>query len=199
MLKLTDGFHNRFPSKISSPYSKLWHARVSDFITPRVGWNIEKVMTSLLSFEADMILSISLPKQGDGALDVKREIYGIGAVHHDENGICLGVLVVSGTGLLSLHVVEALALVHGLHFCAQIGFTHLEVEGDTLNVFAGLDEAIDDFSEVDSKDSKVSIIATSGAASEFDSISFVHAFREADSCLVLLQISGTVFILRESG
>ncbi|XP_004301684.1 PREDICTED: uncharacterized protein LOC101304008 [Fragaria vesca subsp. vesca] len=84
----------------------------------------------------------------DGALDVKRGIYGIGAVHHDENGICLGVLVVSGTGLLSLHVVEALALVHGLHFCAQIGFTHLEVEGDTLNVFAGLDEAIDDFSEV---------------------------------------------------
>ncbi|KAL6218231.1 hypothetical protein ACLB2K_011446 [Fragaria x ananassa] len=82
----------------------------------------------------------------DGAIDTHEGVFGTGAVCRNDQGHCLGVLAAPGTGYLSPHAVEVMALVHGLYFCRSAGFTHIEIEGDAMSVFAALDNSVDDFS-----------------------------------------------------
>ncbi|PRQ49090.1 putative ribonuclease H-like domain-containing protein [Rosa chinensis] len=65
-------------------------------------------------------------------------IFGTGAVCSDEAGTYIGVLAVPGKGYLSPQTCEFLALINGLHFFLQAGFSHLDVEGDAQNIFAAL-------------------------------------------------------------
>lgn len=56
----------------------------------------------------------------DGALDTGKGVFGTVAVCLNEVGECLVVLAVPGIGFLSPQACQALALVHGLHFCIQL-------------------------------------------------------------------------------
>ncbi|XP_024164354.1 uncharacterized protein LOC112171394 [Rosa chinensis] len=73
-------------------------------------------------------------------------VFGTGAVCRDEEGACVGVLAAPGIGYLSLQTCEFLALINGLHFCLQAGFSHLEIEGDAQNIFTALNSPQEDFS-----------------------------------------------------
>ncbi|XP_062014212.1 uncharacterized protein LOC133730679 [Rosa rugosa] len=82
----------------------------------------------------------------DGALEVSKGIFGTGAVCRDEQGTCIGVLAVPTVGFVSPQTCEFLALINGLHFCLQAGFTRLEIEGDAQNVFMALNSDQEDLS-----------------------------------------------------
>ncbi|XP_061999393.1 uncharacterized protein LOC133716741 [Rosa rugosa] len=82
----------------------------------------------------------------DGALEVTKGVFGTGAVCRDENGTCIGVLAVPMVGFVSPQTCEFLALVNGLHFCLQAGFTRLEIEGDAQNIFQALNSDQEDLS-----------------------------------------------------
>ncbi|PRQ35261.1 putative ribonuclease H-like domain-containing protein [Rosa chinensis] len=82
----------------------------------------------------------------DGALQLDQGVYGTGAVCRNDIGDCVGVLAVPGVGYVSPQTCEFLALVNGLHFCIQAGFSLVEIEGDAQNVFLALDSTQEDLS-----------------------------------------------------
>ncbi|KAL6225062.1 hypothetical protein ACLB2K_003914 [Fragaria x ananassa] len=82
----------------------------------------------------------------DAAIDIHKGIFGTGAVVRDEQGKCVGVLASPGMGVVDPQACEAVALVNGLHFCAQAGVSKVVIEGDAQNVFAALDDTQEDFS-----------------------------------------------------
>ena len=92
------------------------------------------------------------PSQGvvklniDGAINYGSGIFGTGAICRDDQGLCIGILAAPGSGFLSPQSCEFMALIHGLHFCVQAGFTSVEVEGDAQCVFKALDADDEDLS-----------------------------------------------------
>ncbi|KAL6219921.1 hypothetical protein ACLB2K_007679 [Fragaria x ananassa] len=79
----------------------------------------------------------------EGCMDIHKGIFGTGALVRDEQGKCVGVLASPGMGVVDPQACEAIALVNGLHFCAQVGVSKVVIEGDAQNVFAALDDTQD--------------------------------------------------------
>ncbi|KAL6134387.1 hypothetical protein ACLB2K_066619 [Fragaria x ananassa] len=82
----------------------------------------------------------------DGGLDQKNGLFGMGAVCRDDQGDCVGILATLGVGFPSPYSCEMMALRNGLHFCVQVGFTHVEVECDCQAVVNAINLAEEDLS-----------------------------------------------------
>ncbi|KAL6189078.1 hypothetical protein ACLB2K_040468 [Fragaria x ananassa] len=84
----------------------------------------------------------------DGACDNNTNIIGIGAVVLSANGELMGAISVSMEAVLKPHIIEALALWHGMKLCRQMGVTKLAIAGDAVNVINAIGRNVLDLSDI---------------------------------------------------
>nr|XP_011465330.1 PREDICTED: uncharacterized protein LOC105351724 [Fragaria vesca subsp. vesca] len=84
----------------------------------------------------------------DGACDSNTNIVGIGAVVLSDNGELMGAISVPMEAVLKPHIIEALALWHGMKLCRQMGVTKLAIAGDAVNVINAIGRNVLDLSDI---------------------------------------------------
>lgn len=84
----------------------------------------------------------------DGACDNNTNIIGIGAVVLSANGELMGAISVPMEAVLKPHIIEALALWHGMKLCRQMGVTKLAIAGDAVNVINAIGRNVLDLSDI---------------------------------------------------
>jgi hypothetical protein len=74
----------------------------------------------------------------DAAVDKVRKKMGIGVILQDCNGEVLATLSAPKDFIIAPEIAEATAALRAAYFCQELGFSHIILEGDALQVVQAL-------------------------------------------------------------
>jgi hypothetical protein len=125
----------------------------------------------------------------DAGLNMKEGRVGIGIIARDSRGVCLAARSLSLNTHIDATTAEALAAVHAIMFCKELGYANLIFEGDALQIIKAIGEegpCLSSFGHL--------IECIRNELRELECASFIHVMREANGAAHMLAHLATTHV-----